>query len=321
MNAFVLQATLPGLAFVATGLAVFAALRHGWMGDTSVDRRMDELEADRPRGGEPRAGFLAALVEFVNRIVDRVSPQDREDRGRLQKYLEHAGFEGKSAAQVFLAVQIGLVGIPLLVTLLAVGLEWTDPVNAVLFGGAGAAMGFLAPRLWLEGRQKRRRARLERSLPDFLDLIVTCVEGGLSVEASLQRVAHELRIAHPELAHELARVQGETDLGGTPEEALANLARRTGVDGIRTLSSLVGQSRRYGAGITEGLRAHADSLRDQREQRAEEAAQKSAVKILLPTLLCIFPAVFVVLAGPAAIKLAERFGPNAEEESAQSSRS
>jgi tight adherence protein C len=166
-----------------------------------------------------------------------------------------------------------------------------------------AIAGFLLPYLWLERRRARRHLLLRRAIPDFLDLVVACLSGGLSVQAALRQVAEELRLAHPELSEELSVVLREIELGGTLDHALLQLATRTGVDELRTLRTFVQQTSKYGTTITDALAQLAEMLRVQREQRAEELAQKAAVKILFPTMLFIFPTIFVVLAGPAAIQI------------------
>jgi tight adherence protein C len=183
----------------------------------------------------------------------------------------------------------------------------------MLVGVVIGGIGWTLPSSWLGWMKARRQLVLRNSLPDFLDLISTCLQSGLSFEAALQRVSDELRTAHPLLAGEMSVVQREIEFGKSPEQALRDFAERSDLDALRTLSTFVEQSRRFGSSMAETLQTHADMLRTQREQRAEERAQKAAVKILFPTLLFIFPPILVVLAGPAAIQLQERFSGSAEE--------
>jgi len=149
---------------------------------------------------------------------------------------------------------------------------------------------------------------------------VACLGGGLSVQAALKQVAEELKLAHPELSAELNIVLREIELGGTLDHALAQLAARTGMDELRTLRSFVQQTTKFGTTITDALGQLAEMLRIQREQRAEELAQKAAVKILFPTMLFIFPTVFVVLAGPAAIQIKEGLTASQQPESTSTRR-
>ncbi len=146
-----------------------------------------------------------------------------------------------------------------------------------------------------------------KRLADFLDLMIVCLHSGLSLQSTIQCVSDELRIAHPEFAGELNIVQRDISLGATVDGALRRFAERTGCDGVGTLAKFVREAQRLGTQLTEALRIHADMLRSQREAAAEEAAQKAAVKILMPTLLLILPAVFIVLAGPAVIQIQQVF--------------
>jgi tight adherence protein C len=161
--------------------------------------------------------------------------------------------------------------------------------------------------LWLDKQVARQHLLLGKSLPDFLDLMIVCLQGGLSLQETIRRVGDELRLAHPTLAFELSIVQRDTDLGASIEQALKRFAARSGYEGVRTLSTFIREAQRFGTNITEALRSHADMLRSQREQVAEESAQKAAVKILLPTMLLIFPAIFVVAVGPALIQIQQAF--------------
>jgi tight adherence protein C len=148
---------------------------------------------------------------------------------------------------------------------------------------------------------------LRAALPDALDMLVLCLEGGVSFHAAMQRVTDELHAVHPALGEEMSIVQQEILLGLSGGEALRKFAGRCGLPDVRDLSLVLLQSERYGAGLTKALRGFADNVRLQRQQRAEERAHKAGVKILFPTLLCIFPAIFIVLLGPAALQLSRLF--------------
>jgi len=177
----------------------------------------------------------------------------------------------------------------------------------ILWACVMAGVGSILPSLWLDRAIVRQQILLRKSLPDFLDLMIVCLEGGLSLQETILRVSDELRLAHPVLAVELGIVQRDIELGATVDQALKRFAARTDYEGVRTLSAFIREAQRFGTNITEALRSHADMLRSQREQAAEEKAQKAAVKILIPTLLLIFPAIFVVAVGPAVIQIQEAF--------------
>jgi tight adherence protein C len=178
---------------------------------------------------------------------------------------------------------------------------------ALLYGAIVGCFGVFVPGVWLDWRKARRQRQLRRSLPDYLDLLTACMEGGTGMQAVMLRVTDELRTAHPLLAGEMAMVQREIDLGRGTSEALQHLAQRCDLDEFRSLATFVSHAERFGTTMSDALRELSEMLRFQRENRAEEMAHKASVKILVPTLLFIFPAVFVVLAGPAAIKLQSMF--------------
>jgi tight adherence protein C len=233
-------------------------------------------------------------------------PTDEGERTQLRTRLIHAGFYGRQALPIFLGTKMMLIVVPALIGLF-LGLSGLLPTNEAMLGGACLGIaGMIGPSFWLEGRKKKRQTSFRRSLPDALDLLVICLEGGLSLPGSLKRVGSELRTAHPVLALELNIVQREIQLGSSPGEALQKMGGRTDLEEIRSLASVVSQAERFGASLVKSLRVHAETLRLKRQQRAEELAQQASVKILFPTLLLIFPAIFVVILGPAAFQIMEQ---------------
>jgi tight adherence protein C len=203
------------------------------------------------------------------------------------------------------SVRVLLMTVPVAVGMLAVVVYKIDYRLALIAGGPVGVGGMLLPAAWLRHKTNRRKTNLRRALPDFLDVVVVCLESGMSFESSLQRATDELAEAHPTLAAELGIVQREIALGKPTEQALENFAFRADLDVVRMLATNVQQSRKLGIRIADNLRTHADILRTKRENRAEELAQKAAIKILMPTLIFIFPAIFVVLVGPAAFQIRE----------------
>src|SRR5262249_42379439 len=163
------------------------------------------------------------------------------------------------------------------------------------------------PSFWLDIKKSQRQSNFRRSLPDALDVLVICLEGGLSLPGSIRRIATELRTAHPALAIELNIVDREIQLGRSAGESLHQMGPGTALEEVRPLASVITQAEKCGASLVKSLRVHADMLRLKRQQRAEELAQKAAIKILFPTLLFIFPAVFVVILGPAAFQIVDLF--------------
>ena len=160
---------------------------------------------------------------------------------------------------------------------------------------------------------KRRQHRMRLSLPDALDLLVVSVEAGLGLDQAIQRVADELFLVHPELSEELRLVHLEVRAGTARAEALKNLASRTQVDDLSSLVTMLVQTDKFGTSVAQALRVHSDSLRTKRRQRAEEAAAKTGAKMVFPLVFCIFPAIWVVTIGPAAIKFVEVLIPLARD--------
>ena len=164
-------------------------------------------------------------------------------------------------------------------------------------------MGFFAPQFWLGGRIKRRRRALDAALPDALDLMVVCVESGLTLDAAIQRVGSEIALAHPDISREFGITHMETRVGLSRIDALRNLGQRTGCASLQSLAAMLVQTERFGTSIAQALRVHAESLRTRRQHAAEEQAAKTTVKLAFPVVLFIFPTLLVVLAGPAVILL------------------
>ncbi len=298
---------IPTFVSVAAGMFFFTQ----WMShDSRVDERINRLRSrhsDREEDLEEEK-HLTAFERIMHRFAGLLLISSPSGRQSLSKRCQLAGLEGPNAVSIFVVSRFLLAALPALIMAVLVA-TWKQHSEMILLcGGIVCGFGLLIPGLVLDWMKSRRQTILLRTLPDFLDVLITCIEGGLSLEGGLKRVSIELKYAHPLLSRELQRMQQEMDFGATPEEATASFATRTDLEAIKTLALFLQQARKLGTSITEALRSHSDMIREKREARAEELAQKAAVKILFPTLALIFPAVFIVLAGPAAIQLAEQFG-------------
>ena len=270
-----------------------------------MDRRLSQLSG---RGGDD-ADVMAQLTRStLPRMGQALAPSSEEDRSRLRTRLIRAGLYGRQAMYVYLGVKLLLmVGPPLLG--LAVGVFGLTTVSrGVVFGALGGIVGMIAPSFWLDRRKARRQRAFRVALPDAMDVLVICLEGGLSLSGALKRVADELNTAHPLLARELRIVEREVQMGRTVGEAVRGFGDRSDLEEVRNLASVISQTERFGAGLTRALRVHAESLREKRMRHAEEMAQKAATKILFPTLLCIFPGVFIVVLGPAVLQIKDWIG-------------
>ena len=273
---------------------------------TRLDSRLRDLSGQ----GGPAMDTIT-LGKIASTTLPRMGtpfiPTDEGERTKLQTRLIHAGLYRRQAMVVFLGVKVLLIAPAFLcvaASLIGVVTLWQGLIIGLCLGIGG----LIGPSFWLDRMKRKRQSNFRRALPDALDVLVICLEGGLSLAAGLRRVSTELRTAHPALASELAIVQREVQLGLTSGEALKKMGERSDLEEVRSLASVILQSERLGASLVKALRVHAESLRLKRYQRAEEKAAVAATKVLFPTLLFILPAVFVVVLGPAAFHLIETFG-------------
>jgi tight adherence protein C len=244
----------------------------------------------------------SSIGNVVKRF-ENLMPKSENEVSVIKKRLMLAGYRNENAIKIFYGSKVLL---PLFLALIAMvtGLANLGPffVYLVALGG-----GFLAPDFWLGKQIKKRQKKLTRGLPDVLDLLVICMEAGLSLDQATSRCAEELRDSQPEICDELGLVVLEQRAGRARSEAWKNMADRTGVDSLRNLVSMLVQTEQFGTSIAKMLRVHSDTLRVQRVQLVEEMAGKTSVKLVFPLVLFIFPALFLVTLGPAAIVMAESF--------------
>ena len=166
-----------------------------------------------------------------------------------------------------------------------------------------AGVGYALPGVWLARVTAQRQKQIQNGLPDALDLLIVCVEAGAGLDAAIVKASEELALAYPALAEELRLITTETRAGKPRLEAFRNFAQRTGVDDVRGLVAMLIQTDRFGTSIAQALRTHAMTSRTKRRQRAEERAAKLGVKLVFPLVFCLFPALYVVVLGPAVIKI------------------
>lgn len=226
--------------------------------------------------------------------------------GPLRQRLVQAGFRRESAPAIYMGSRVALaLTLPSVVLTLPLALTLTSVQLAVLVMMA-AGLGMVGPSWWVDRRRAARMLEIELGLPDALDLMVVCVEAGLGINASLSRVAKEFALSHPTLAAEFELATLETRAGKSTAESLRALAERTGVSEISTLVAMLIQTERFGTNLADTLRVHADAMRVQRLQRAEEMAAKAPLKMLFPTVL-IFVATLLVTIGPGMLQLTQFF--------------
>lgn len=278
--------------------------------DARLQARVDKLTAGDGRESAPTPA-PTSMAHFAQATLPKLArpilPEAGDQRTRLQTRLTHAGLYGRPAMGLFLGVKMLLMAVPLFVGLGLAVTHTQPPLKSAVFALFGSAAGMMVPGLWLDARKKKRQMNLRRSLPDALDIIVICLEGGVSLQAAFHRVGVSLRSAHPLLAGEMNIIQREIQLGRTTGEALRQFADRSDLEEVRSLAAVVLQSEKLGASLVKALRVFADSFRVKRLQRAEELAQKASTKIVFPTILFIFPAILFVIAAPAVFLLMDLF--------------
>jgi tight adherence protein C len=287
---------LPLLAFVfGTALVIAAAYALAPSRSVAIDRRMDELTFGREADVEEKPRFQR-LVGSLKRLGEK-APRSAKEMGSLRLRLVQAGYRRDEALTLFFGIRIACaVG---LFALFAGGVL-TKPNILVALGGLG--LGYVLPGMVLARIAKKRAHRIRLSLADMLDLLVVSVEAGLGLDQALQRVGAELEFAYPELSDELRLINLELRAGKPRSEALRNLADRTGVDDLSALVTMLIQTDKFGTSVAQSLRVYSETLRTKRRQRAEEAAAKCGVKMVFPLVICIFPTIWVVTIGPAAIR-------------------
>lgn len=255
-------------------------------------------------GESPVTDFAERLASPLSKLV----PPSAAEARRLQKQLMHAGLRSQSAPIIFRAIQlVSLVGFPGIIALGCA--EFGRPLSSALLWILGAfVFGFVLPRYCLRKMIRSRQLRIRWGLADALDLMVVSVEAGLGLNAAMMKVSSELKDVHPDVSDEFEIANLEIRVGRERDEALRNLAERTGVDDLKSLVAMLIQTDRFGTSIAKALRVFSDSLRTKRRQRAEQAAQKAAVKLLLPLACFLFPTLFIAILGPAALNLIDVLG-------------
>ena len=294
---------LVSLAAVFVGVALAAGLTTAKLlsRTSTVSKRLRGLEPIAVGAIEQRMDLSETPDPALNRL-SKALPKSPKDLSRLRRQLAAAGYNDLSAAVYYSAAKWicpAVIGfLPLM--FLTIGDAW-------VLSAVGALIGFLLPDLVL-GRMVRKHAKqIENGLPDVLDLMIVCIEAGSSLDQSIVKASDELELAHPALAAELRIITTEIRAGKPRMEAFHNFSKRTKVEDVRALVTMLVQTDKFGTSVAQALRTHADTSRVKRRQRAEERAAKIGVKLVFPLALCVFPAVYIVCIGPAVIAIYRTF--------------
>jgi tight adherence protein C len=296
---------IPLLAFVfGTALVGAIALALVPSRAAAIESRIDELTLSRDEDQKPR---FQSVVGALRRLGEK-APKSPKEMGSLRLRLVQSGYRGEEAVTVFFGIRVAFA--LLLFSLFATSV-FMRPNIGIALGAFG--LGYILPGMVLARMAKRRAHRIRLSLADALDLLVVSVEAGLGLDQAMTRVGTELAFAYPELSDELRLINLELRAGKPRAEALRNLADRTGVDDLSSLVTMLIQTDKFGTSVAQALRVYSETLRTKRRQRAEEAAAKTGVKMVFPLVTCIFPAIWIVTIGPAAIRFVKVLFPMVEQ--------
>jgi len=286
---------------IATAIVAAVGLRFVTAPGANLDRRLQDVIGVGIREETPSRS--SQLKGFFKRLGAR-APRLSSEIGKVRQRLIQAGYRGEEALSVFYGIRfsIAIVGFLLLATPIL--------MKPNIMGGlVGSLLGYVLPGMGLARLAKRRQHAIQLSLADAVDLLVVSVEAGLGLDQALLRVGNELATTHPALSEELRLATLELRAGKGRADALRNLAVRTGLEDLGSLVTVLIQTDKFGTSVATSLRVHSEVLRTKRRQRAEEAAAKTGVKMIFPLVFCIFPAIFVITIGPAAIKFVQVIFP------------
>ena len=295
--------TIATVTFIAT-TAILGALIYAFgTGEVGVAGRLSRLLNPAAPGrtaefSEKQKDHVLTTLASVGSVI---APKTVSSRSQLM--LLRAGFR---RSDVMAAINGARIVLPMILVVIAFATgvyRW----HSVLVFSLAILLGYMTPEMWLLWRIRARQHRLRKAMPDALDLLVICVEAGLGLDQALLRVSEDLQITHPELSEELQLVNAEMRLGKGRTDALRELARRTGLDDIKAFVAMLVQTERFGTSIAQSLRVYSDDMRLKRRQRAEEAAAKVGVKMVPVLVFFIFPALIVVILGPAALMIMRQF--------------
>lgn len=299
-------------AFVVVFCCVWAFMalyRESSVRRAVLEKVKSETSDFRLGGADRQHAKREGIMALFGKIGSRYAGEKTLKYSVLRLQFLQAGIRNRMAMPAFWGVKIALmIALPLVFfTFRLTSLVMSDSIATLAICCALALAGSYIPDAWLRFRISRRKTRISRSLPDALDMLVVCVEAGLGLDAAIHRVAEEMRLTYPDLSDELRLYYLELRAGTGREDALNNLARRTDLDEVQSLASLLIQTDRFGTSLTQGLRVYSDSFRTKRFMRAEERAATLPTKLLIPLLFFVFPALFVVIALPAAMRIYNAF--------------
>jgi tight adherence protein C len=297
---------LPVVVFFGIVAATFWILSLISRRNSDAEDRLDRIgrpkslvDLEMSNGSQDRFG---GMKDMFSKMGGMMQPKSELEKDSLRVQLANAGFRSESAPTIFQGVRVACLAMSIPGVLLAYAIFGAGSLGMLAMGFC-LGMGMYAPKLFLSQMRSQRQQEIFLTLPDALDLLVVCVESGLGLDAGLRKVTDEMKSSAKVMTEELALANLQLQMGRPRREVLHDLGVRTGVDDVKSLAAILIQADRFGSSIAQALRVQSDSMRTRRRQIAEEKAAATAVKLIFPLVMFIFPAIFVVLVGPAAIQI------------------
>jgi tight adherence protein C len=308
------ETLVPLAVFLAMTLGAWVILGFCAGRPKTAEERLSRLLDPRAAGStqaelaKRQEAFQAKVTAAANKLGQSLRPSDTEELGKIRVRLLNAGYRQEQAVAVYYGIKVFGLLLGLLVAFPASAFKFGMSQTSYLLTVAVGGVFFYLPDLVIGHQSKRRGESIFLGLPDALDLMVVCVEAGLGLDAAMRRVTNELAHSSPVICEEFAISNFQIQMGRARRDVLRDLGTRTGVDDVRSLAAVIIQAEKFGSSIAAALRVQSDAMRLRRRQLAEERAAMTSVKIMLPLVFFIFPGVFVVLVGPAAMRMASIFG-------------
>ena len=301
-----------------TRVAVFGCAAAGawWLLDflatrkPRAEQRLEDIrepntrKSDLLRDSKSKSGAVSKVLEAASPALAKpLQPKSSEEISKTKDKLNQAGFRGENAPEIFWSMKMLGLALGFVLGGGAIILTRGFDTDSLTYTAVVAGLGFFLPEVVVTLLTKSRKDNIFYGLPDALDLMVVCVESGLGLDQAMRKVAEEMKKTYRIIADEFSLCNLQLQMGRARNDVLHDLGARTGVDDLKSLAAILIQADKFGSSIAQALRVQSDSMRTRRRQMAEEKAAKTAVKLIFPLVLFIFPAIFIVLVGPAAITM------------------
>jgi len=312
-----LQQILPLAIFGAFACGAWLLLSYFAAEKPRTLERLDEFKNPARRKKKEEEESAMKKQDGMTRLLAKASPalskplqsQNEAEVGKLKQRLNEAGFRNESAPQMFLALKFGALLCGLVLSGAGVVLLTEMTQKNIMVAVSIAGIMFYLPDIAVYFAGKSRKEQIFLGLPDALDLLVVCVEAGLGLDQAMRKVAEEMKRTYRVICEEFNLANFQLQVGKSRSDVLHDLGNRSGVEDLRQLAAILIQADKFGSSVAQALRVQSESMRTRRRQLAEEKAAKTAVKLIFPLVIFIFPGIFVILVGPAAITMIRQMFP------------